>query len=227
MLTSSSSPQLSSIHYSAQRSPYSFRASSSNHYSTSPTRTRSSASAKHSTSASPSATKVLVNPAPPPGFRSPKRPTADAATQYSPPVQKLADQRSVTQIAQPHTRTGQAEAVEKEQVADGAGCPAPPAPQDVPTAPPPEPKVRETPRSLAAASAESSRAVSPTAPASARHVAKRQKQSSGQVEVLPHDYAQCEPKILATLVSGLLMDLIAHNDNIRIEEVHLTRFHSR
>ena len=101
--------------------------------------------------------------------------------------------------------------------------------QDAPVEPPLGPQVRETPRStFAASSAESSRPVSPSVPSSARHVSKRRRQSGVVVKVLPVEYSNCEAKILAALIAGLLMDLIGHNDNIKLEDVHLlTRFHSR
>lgn len=56
---------------------------------------------------------------------------------------------------------------------------------------------------------------------------KRQKQEGVEVKILPIDYAQCEAKVLATLISELLMDLIHHNDHIKLEDGNLTRFHSR
>lgn len=173
--------------------------------------------------------------------RSPKRPTADAATQYTPPDWPPTSSRSShrrkpslpfrPQSPPPPTFPAVAGAAER--------APAPttvaddgrkrPSPTQAP-APPNEPILRETPQtSLAGSRAE--RASSPNEGASSdvlgTPAAKRPRPSGQPPKALPADFKDCPPKILATLISGLMMDLIQHNDRIQVQDNHLTRFHSR
>lgn len=45
--------------------------------------------------------------------------------------------------------------------------------------------------------------------------------------VMPRDYAKCDPKELAVVISDMLLELIRVNDEIPLQDGQLTRFHSR
>ncbi|KAL9083143.1 MAG: hypothetical protein Q9159_005961 [Coniocarpon cinnabarinum] len=179
---------------------------------------------RSSASSSPGASRDPV----PPGYRSPKRPTRDIGTQYTPPAPPSTEHPSIINApakSEPgHPVVGDTQAI----IADSQSLSATSAASACPPETPPAPQVRETPRStLTISKAQNSRPVASSASSTTHASPKKRKKTGEEVKVLPSDYAQCEPKTLAVLIASLIMDLIGHNDNIQLEEVHLTRFHSR
>lgn len=164
-----------------------------------------------------------------PLLRSPKRPTSDAATQYTPPDWPPTCSGPVARPTQVPIRRQPSAKLQPKPVT--APSPTPKvADEEIPSEPPPEPLLRKTPQTTFSQNhAISSRGESPAAVEDgvSQPSAKRRRPPDQEVRVLPKDYAQCPPKTLAILISGLLMDLINHNDNIKLEDNNLTRFHSR
>ena len=228
MLTSSSSPNLNSS-ASSKYSPTNPRSFSrqatinTNRVATSPRASPQSALVRAG-SLSPSLNRFR---APAPGFRSPKRPTADAGTQYTPLGSPPTASTTKLHAAAPFSPK-RPEIHSRATIASNETAQAPHPERDVAPEPPTEPQVRESPIvAPRAVSLGNNGKISPSLPSSSRSSVKRQKQSGAEVKILPGDYAQCEPKILATLMSELLMDLVNHNDHIKLEDDNLTRFHSR
>ena len=231
MLAASPSPSFraAASKYSAPNlTTFSRRTSSNNtHYTLSP-QASPKLTFQQSGSASPSLNKTR---APPPGYRSPKRPTADAGTQYTPPGLPPTARRN-TAPSRRASRSPKSTAEIEATIAAERTSQAPTEAEVAPSEPPAEPKVRETPTSATAAAAATAtvgsvRPVSPSATSRTSSSVKKARQEGGEITLLPLDYSQCEPKVLATLIACLLMDLIRHNDHIKLENEHLTRFHSR
>lgn len=168
--------------------------------------------------------------------------TADAGTQYTPPDWPPTDVRSSQYRetgVQKATNTTDAPSPASLATGDGAGDvqaktpskrPKSPSPQPSTPAkrsphlhPPPEPQIRITPESSIAANAPLRR--SDDEPTNAKR--PRPDSSSKSRKVLPSDYTECEPKLLAGLIATMLMRLIHHNDTIPLKDGQLTRFHSR
>jgi len=59
------------------------------------------------------------------------------------------------------------------------------------------------------------------------NAAKRTRPGSTSEKVMPRRYETCEVKELGVLMSNMIMEIIAINDNIELEDGKLTRFHSR
>lgn len=164
-----------------------------------------------------------------PSPRSPKRPTADASTQYTPPDWPPTSSRAPRPLTEVPIRRQHSETSQPEPVVAPS-----PVPKVADTAssqpqPPLEPVLRKTPQtSFSQSRSDASRIGSPVSRSdSGQPTAKRLRPPDQETRVVPRDYALCPPKTLAVLIAGLLMDLINHNDTIKLEDNNLTRFHSR
>ncbi|KAK3065761.1 hypothetical protein LTS18_002426, partial [Coniosporium uncinatum] len=59
------------------------------------------------------------------------------------------------------------------------------------------------------------------------NAAKRARPGSTSEKVMPQKYETCDVKELGVLMANMIMEIIAINDNIELEDGKLTRFHSR
>lgn len=165
-----------------------------------------------------------------------KSTTADAGTQYTPPDWPPTSSRSSLRRTNPDPAphvaddapSSPTESPHKRDLSKVAS-PDPPIPS--------EPRLRQTPqtqlndgvpasrRSRSSASASSS--PEPSSSAEQRSPTKRHRAADGDVKIMPREYARCNERELAVMISELIMDLIRVNDDIPLEDGQLTRFHSR
>jgi len=82
-------------------------------------------------------------------------------------------------------------------------------------------------RNHAAISTSSTRTNSPSTSQRSSKPKRPRSQHHGAKKLMPANYAECDPKALASLIADMLMELIRFNDDIPMGNNHLTRFHSR
>ncbi|KAL9102473.1 MAG: hypothetical protein Q9163_002373 [Psora crenata] len=146
---------------------------------------------------------------------SPK-PTIDAGTQYSPPINALPTSASQPSLwkrrgasESPKPKLPPPEPALQAQKPSKVSTAHSPAPQSV--------KVSSTSITKSSSSPDQSREYSP----------KRSRTAKPTVKTMPAKYETCDTKDLVVLISNMLLELIRHNDDIPLQEGRLTRFHSR
>ncbi len=160
--------------------------------------------------------------------------TIDVGTQYTPPDWPPTSSRATSAVSTTCIKSEATDNPEPERSPSfthphNAATPVPPAPH-------PEPQLRVTPQaslqqtstafrrthsSVSDSCADSSTSSFRSSPP------KRARQQNEEVKVVPVDYSTCETKDLAVLIADMLMELIHFNDEISLQDGHLTRFHSR
>ena len=233
MLASSPSP--SNAFTARQHNPYPAPRHNSNYHSSSPSLSKRSipSSPRHSATFSSSSTlKVPEQPSP----STTCLPYADAGTQYSPPDWPPTSTRSSSRPRQAPVATERAEKRPSRQVSTPRNQGSPLLEEKTSPQPPPEPRLRVTPQSsfqnnrkhgLGDASPSPNISDGPPSNTEPFIPAKKQRADGNVVKVLPADYTKCDTAHLSILISDLLMDMIRHNDEIPLNDGHLTRFHSR
>lgn len=156
-----------------------------------------------------------------------RQPTADAGTQYSPPI------KAKPSAIDPPQSSGKRR---------GTSPPQPPPepalePALEPRLPPKRPAStsssdshRVTASTVAGAAASSTTlAHSNKASSSSSQGSspKRARQAKAAMKIMPIQYETCDVKDLVLLISNMLLELIRVNDEIPLRDGRLTRFHSR
>ena len=152
---------------------------------------------------------------------------SDAGTQYSPEGYPPTAQQKTTSegFLANHKRKDISTPPSMNSAVEAPGSP---------NAPPQEPELRERPEATTAAnptqvlpSRSATKSEDDTSESGSSTAAKRARNGSGALKIMPAQYETCNPKDLGVLIANMLMELIRLNDTIPLRDGQLTRFHSR